>query len=137
MVLGYPTPLGQDVEASSDVEEELRDRVQIVVATGVGSEDGEVEEDDEDQEGHDEDGVLHHGGDVRATQGNRSRLCVFSGRQMLDNMMLRAFLIVQKISFFQTFSVLSEDVLLELILMLFAKTIMIPHLVTKWLCKQD
>ena len=78
MVLGYPTPLGQDVEASSDVEEELRHRVQIVVATGVGSEDGEVEEDDEDQEGDDEDGVLHHGGDVGATQGDSSGLCVFS-----------------------------------------------------------
>ena len=74
---------------------------------------------------------------LQAIRPSRAWLCVFSGRQTLDNMMLRAFLIVQKISFFQTFSVLSEDVVLEMILMLFAKTIMIPHLVTKWLCKQD
>ena len=58
MVLRHSSSLGQNIESSPDVEEEFRNRVQIVVAAGIGSKDGKVKEYDDDQEGDDVDGTV-------------------------------------------------------------------------------
>jgi len=58
VVLRHSSSLGQNIESSPDVEEEFRNRVQIVVAAGIGSKDGKVKEYDDDQEGDDVDGTV-------------------------------------------------------------------------------
>ena len=64
--------MGQNIESSTDVEEEFRNWVQIVVAAGIGSKDGKVKEYDDDQEGDDVDGAVEQVGGIRATERDRS-----------------------------------------------------------------
>ena len=68
MVLRHSRSLAQNIESSSDVEEEFRDWIQIVVAAGVGAKNCKVKEYDDDQEGDDVDGVVEQGGGIRATE---------------------------------------------------------------------
>ena len=64
--------MGQNIESSTDVEEEFRNWVQIVVAASIGSKDGKVKEYDDDQEGDDVDGAVEQVGGIRATERDRS-----------------------------------------------------------------
>ena len=64
--------MGQNIESSPDVEEEFRNRVQIVVAAGIGSKDGKVKEYDDDQEGDDVDGTVEQVRGIRAAERDRS-----------------------------------------------------------------
>jgi len=66
------SPLGQNIESSTDVEEEFRNWVQIVVAASIRSKDGKVKEYDDDQEGDDVDGAVEQVGGIRATERDRS-----------------------------------------------------------------
>ena len=72
MVLRCSSPLGQNIESSTDVEEEFRNWVQIVVAASIGSKDGKVKEYDDDQEGDDVDGAVEQVGGIRAAERDRS-----------------------------------------------------------------
>ena len=72
MVWRWSSPLGQNIESSTDVEEEFRNWVQIVVAASIGSKDGKVKEYDDDQEGDDVDGAVEQVGGIRATERDRS-----------------------------------------------------------------
>lgn len=72
MVWRCSSPLGQNIESSTDVEEEFRNWVQIVVAASIGSKDGKVKEYDDDQEGDDVDGAVEQVGGIRATERDRS-----------------------------------------------------------------
>ena len=64
--------MGQNIESSTDVEEEFRNWVQIVVAASIRSKDGKVKEYDDDQEGDDVDGAVEQVGGIRATERDRS-----------------------------------------------------------------
>ena len=72
MVWRCSSPLGQNIESSTDVEEEFRNWVQIVVAASIRSKDGKVKEYDDDQEGDDVDGAVEQVGGIRATERDRS-----------------------------------------------------------------
>ena len=72
MVWRCSSPLGQNIESSTDVEEEFRNWVQIVVAASIGSKDGKVKEYDDDQEGDDVDGAVEQVGGIRAAERDRS-----------------------------------------------------------------
>ena len=72
MVLRWSSSLGQNIESSTDVEEEFRNWVQIVVAASIRSKDGKVKEYDDDQEGDDVDGAVEQVGGIRATERDRS-----------------------------------------------------------------
>ena len=72
MVWRWSSPLGQNIESSTDVEEEFRNWVQIVVAASIGSKDGKVKEYDDDQEGDDVDGAVEQVGGIRAAERDRS-----------------------------------------------------------------
>lgn len=74
MVLRHSRSLAQNIESSSDVEEEFRDWIQIVVAAGVGAKNCKVKEYDDDQEGDDVDGAVEQGRGVRAAEREGSRL---------------------------------------------------------------
>ena len=72
MVWRCSSPLGQNIESSTDVEEEFRNWVQIVVAASIRSKDGKVKEYDDDQEGDDVDGAVEQVGGIRAAERDRS-----------------------------------------------------------------
>ena len=72
MVWRWSSPLGQNIESSTDVEEEFRNWVQIVVAASIRSKDGKVKEYDDDQEGDDVDGAVEQVRGIRATERDRS-----------------------------------------------------------------
>ena len=72
MVWRWSSPLGQNIESSTDVEEEFRNWVQIVVAASIRSKDGKVKEYDDDQEGDDVDGAVEQVGGIRAAERDRS-----------------------------------------------------------------
>lgn len=72
MVWRWSSPLGQNIESSTDVEEEFRNWVQIVVAASIGSKDGKVKEYDDDQEGDDVDGTVEQVRGIRAAERDRS-----------------------------------------------------------------
>ena len=82
VVWRWSSPLGQNIESSTDVEEEFRNWVQIVVAASIRSKDGKVKEYDDDQEGDDVDGAVEQVGGIRAAERDRSWLPVLRwGRQ--------------------------------------------------------
>ena len=72
MVWRWSSPLGQNIESSTDVEEEFRNWVQIVVAASIRSKDGKVKEYDDDQEGDDVDGTVEQVRGIRAAERDRS-----------------------------------------------------------------